>query len=661
MQRSYYSSDHEGFIQSDPENIFNEIVGNDPYSTLQTQKNAWKVQIEILQKELNNIPIGRILFEYTIPRMGRRVDNVVFYKGVVYLLEFKVGEDDYKNADLKQAEGYALDLKYFQEGSRNCKLIPILVCTEAADSPTIVEMEDDVCKPLRANASNLQQVILQAAKEFAEPDIDSISWENSLYNPTPTIIEAGQALYADHGVDEITRHDSVGKGFTQTSQAIDKIIIESKRDSKKSIIFLTGIPGSGKTLVGLDIASKYQKVEAKEHAVYVCGTSALIHVIQEALTRDRYSRNKGTADEETKENIKRKVGLLFQVILHYRKSVITEDNPPHERIVVFDEAQRMWDEHEADKNIRLLGLPPRGKSEPDLLIEHMDRLDDWAIILCLLGGGQEINKGEDGLIEWLKSIRTKFPHWNVFGAPEISTKEYLGNVSANNALDLVNKTFIDELHLKTSTRSFKAGNFSKMINHLLDREIPQVKEIIKEFNEKDDKEKYHLLITRDIQTAKDWVKKKVRGNERCGMFTTALSHRLWPEGIVKRGQREFNELGWWLDDEEYIDSSLKLEIPCTEFFSQGLELDWSIFGWDACLRPNNLDWDYFRFERSKWKTITNETKRKYLKNAFRVLLTRARQGMIIFVPKGDQNDKSRLPEFYDVIYNDLKEIGIKEI
>ncbi len=300
IKRSYYSSNHQGFIQGDPGNILGELLQNDPYSTLQAQKNAWKVQIEILQKELKNIPVDRILFEYTIPRMGRRVDNVVFYKGVVYLLEFKVGEDDYKNADLKQAEGYALDLKYFQEGSRNCKLIPILVCTEAADSPTIVEMEDDVCKPLRANASNLQQVILQAAKEFAESDIDSISWENSLYNPTPTIIEAGQALYADHGVDEITRHDSVGKGFTQTSQAIDKIIIESKRDSKKSIIFLTGIPGSGKTLVGLDIASSYQKVEAKEHAVYVCGTSALIHVIQEALTRDRYSRNKGTADEETK-------------------------------------------------------------------------------------------------------------------------------------------------------------------------------------------------------------------------------------------------------------------------------------------------------------------------------------------------------------------------
>lgn len=661
MPRSYYSENAQKFFQDDSNSILGKLLQNDPYSTLQTQKNAWRVQIEILQKELNNIPIDRILFEYTIPRMGRRVDNVVFYKGVVYLLEFKVGEYKYKNADLKQAEGYALDLKYFQEGSRNCKLVPILICTEAADYQNRVELEGDVCRPLRANALNLQHVIVQAAKEFTEPDIDSISWENSLYNPTPTIIEASQALYADHGVDEITRHDSVGKTFTQTSQAIDKIIVESKRDSKKSIIFLTGIPGSGKTLVGLDIASRYQNVEDKEHSVYVCGTSALIHVIQEALVRDRYSSLKGTDDEETKENIKKKVEVLFQIILHYRKSIITEDDPPHERIVVFDEAQRMWDQHEADKNIRLLGLPPRGKSEPDLLIGHMDKLDEWAVILCLLGGGQEINKGEDGLIEWLKSIKTNFPHWNVFVPPEISTKEYLGDISADTALDLVNKTFIDELHLKTSTRSFKAGNFSKMINHLLDRETSHVKEIVKEFNEKDDKEKYHLLITRDIQTAKDWVKKKVRGNERCGIFTTALSHRLWPEGIVKRGQREFNELGWWLDNEEHIDSSLALEIPCTEFFSQGLELDWSIFAWDACLRPNNSDWDYLRFERSKWKKITNETKRKYLKNAFRVLLTRARQGMIIFVPKGDENDKSRLPEFYDRIYNDLKEIGIREI
>ena len=660
MLRSFYSESFDCFLKENQQSILGKLLQNDPYSTLNTQKDAWKRQIDILQKKLSTIQIDRILFEYTIPRMGRRVDNILFYKGVVYLLEFKVGSDLYKNADLKQVEGYALDLKYFQGGSRNCKLIPILVCTNAPDVNNSVEMKDDICKPLKSNGDNLEQIILEVSKRFDEPELDSVSWEQSLYNPTPTIIEASQALYADHAVEEITRNDREGEAFTKASKTIEQIISDSEKESKKSLIFLTGVPGSGKTLVGLDVASKFQNIKENHHSVYVCGTSALIHVIQEALVRDKHSRLKDTDNEETKESIRKEVEVLFQVILHYRKSVITEEAPAREKIVVFDEAQRMWDQHEADKNIQQMGLPPKQKSEPDLLIEHMDKSHDWAVILCLLGGGQEINKGEDGLVEWLKSIKNNFPHWHVYAAPEIKTKEYLGNQSSS-ILEIPNKQFLEELHLKTSTRSFKAENFSKLINHLLERETAESQEIVREFNQKNENEKYHLLLTRDFQTAKKWVKNQTRGNERCGLFTTALSHRLWPEGIVKRGQREFNELGWWLDDENYIDSSFSLEIPCTEFFSQGLELDWSIFAWDACLRPNNSDWDYLRFKRSRWEKINDEKKQQYLKNAFRVLLTRARQGMIIFVPKGDINDLSRLPKFYDGIYNYLKEIGIKEI
>ena len=661
MTRSYYSDSFKKFLDEDVDSIYGKLLQNDPYSTSNNQKIAWKAQIEILQNNLSNIQIDRILFEYTIPRMGRRVDNIIFYKGVVYLLEFKiVDEDSYKNGDLKQVEGYALDLKYFQAGSRNCKLVPILVVPTAPDFKNTFEIKDDICKPLKSNGKNLEQIILLVSKEFDEPELDSVSWEQSEYSPTPTIIEACQALYANHKVEEITRNDREGQAFIDASKIIEKIIADSKNESKKSLVFLTGVPGSGKTLVGLDVASKFQNVEKKEHAVYVCGTSSLIHVIQEALVRDKYCRLKGTDKEDTKENIRKDVMPLFQVILHYRKAIIEETSNAYERIVVFDEAQRMWDQHEADKNIKAMLLPPKNKSEPDLLIGHTDKHHDWAVILCLLGGGQEINKGEDGLVEWLKSIKNNFPHWHVYAAPEIKTKEYLGN-NSKIILDIPHKQFLEELHLRTSTRSFKAENFSKLINHLLEREISQAKEIVKEFNEKDENKKYHLVLTRDFEIAKKWVKSRTRGTDRYGLFTTALSHRLWPEGIVKRGQREFNELGWWLDDENYIDSSFSLEIPCTEFFAQGLELDWSIFAWDACLRPNTTDWDYMRFSRSQWDKTNNEKKQQYLKNAFRVLLTRARQGMIIFVPKGDTNDQTRLPIFYDGIYNYLKEIGIKEI
>lgn len=514
MTRSYYSDSFKKFLDEDGDSIYGKLLQNDPYSTSSNQKIAWKAQIEILQNNLSNIQIDRILFEYTIPRMGRRVDNIIFYKGVVYLLEFKiVDEDSYKNGDLKQVEGYALDLKYFQAGSRNCKLVPILVVPTAPDFKNTFEIKDDICKPLKSNGKNLEQIILLVSKEFDEPELDSVSWEQSEYSPTPTIIEACQALYADHKVEEITRNDREGQAFIDASKIIEKIIADSKNESKKSLVFLTGVPGSGKTLVGLDVASKFQNVEKKEHAVYVCGTSSLIHVIQEALVRDKYCRLKGTDKEDTKENIRKDVMPLFQVILHYRKAIIEETSNAYERIVVFDEAQRMWDQHEADKNIKAMLLPPKNKSEPDLLIGHTDKHHDWAVILCLLGGGQEINKGEDGLVEWLKSIQNNFPHWHVYAAPEIKTKEYLGNDSKI-ILDIPHKQFLEELHLKTSTRSFKAENFSKLINHLLEREISQAKEIVKEFNEKDENKKYHLVLTRDFEIAKKWVKSRTRGTDR---------------------------------------------------------------------------------------------------------------------------------------------------
>ena len=656
MTRSYYSANYKKFFGDTPEHILGELSQNDTFTVLlDTQVNAWKRQIEILREELQKIQFDRIMFEYTIPRMGRRVDNILLYKGIVFLLEFKVGSKSYDNSSLKQVEGYGIDLKNFQEGSRDRKLVPILISTEAPDSQNKIEMYDDgVCKPLKANSKNLHDIILEVIKNFDEPELDSITWENSVYNPTPTIIEASQALYNNHTVKEITRTDLIGKTFTQTSDTVDKIISDSKKFSKKSIIFITGVPGSGKTLVGLNVASKYQDSVNNERAVYISGTATLIAILQEALVRDKVSKD----SKLTKTRVQREVQTLFQYLLHYRREIIKFPNQkPSERIVVFDEAQRMWNQEQLDKEIgKKLGKEATGKSEPDLLIEHMNKHDGWAVIICLIGGGQEIHKGEYGTVEWLKSIKNNFPQWDVFIPSEITKKEYLGDVVPNQVLDDIKHSFVEELHLKVSTRSFKAENLSKLINQILDRDVEPAKQIVNEL-----KGRYPLLLTRNLQTAKDWVKSIARGEERYGLFTIALSHRLHPEGIVKRGPKEFNPQGWWLDSPEYVDSSFALEIPCTEFFSQGLELDWAIFGWDACFRPNNSDWEYLRFSRKEWKRLQKTEEKRNLKNAFRVLLTRARQGMIIFVPFGDDQDVTRLSKFYDGIYNYLKELGIEEI
>ena len=668
MKRSYYSRDFVTFRGEVPNQIFGEILQNDHYhTTLDTQKRAWSEQIEILQKL--NLDIDRILFEYSIPRMGRRVDNVLFYQGVVYLLEFKVGSDKYEAANLQQAEGYALDLKYFQEGSRDRLLVPILVSTNAPDEKDENEFQIDeeynYCKPLRANSTNLQDVIIRASQEFHENhNLDPLEWENSKYSPTPTIIEACQALYGNHTVDEITRRDADGNAFVQTSESVEEIIKESKTKSEKNIIFVTGVPGSGKTLVGLDVASKFQDPGSNEYAVYVCGTYTLIQVIQEALVRNKKEIAKKLGETTTKKQIGREVGALFQVLPKYREEIIKYSPEPEERIVIFDEAQRMWNKEKTDSYIKeKLSLEPMGKSETDVVIGQMDKHDGWAVIICLIGGGQEINEGEDGVIEWIKSIKTKFPHWGVHLPREFVSSTYLGSVSSEELFDGVNKQFKDELHLKTSARSFRTKHFSKFVNHLLDRESSEARTLLEEFNKSKDTEKFHLLITRDLQTAKKWVKKKSRVNERYGLFMNSQGRRLQADGLVARnsGPQGFAAINWWLDSKEYVDSSFSLELPCTEFFAQGLEVDWAIFAWDACFRPNESDWEYLTFSRKIWKNIKKEEDRKYLKNAFRVLLTRARQGMIIYVPKGDSEDKTRLPEFYDGIYNYLKEIGIEEL
>jgi len=655
MGRAYYSKPLIDFLKDDDKRILGELAANHQFDLEELQTDAWLEEIRILKDQLSKFDSGHILFEYVIPRMGKRTDNVLLYKGVVYVLEFKIGSNAYENASLKQVEGYAIDLKNFQEGSRNRKLVPILISTNAPNHENKITLyEDGVCKPLRANATNLHDIILNAAKNFVEPEIDNTAWENSGYNPTPTIIEASQALYNSHTVQEITRKDVVGITFDQTCDSVDKIISKSKMESKKSIIFVTGVPGSGKTLVGFTVASKYQDIKNNERAVYISGTSTLIAILQEALVRDKVERS----SKLTKVDVRKDVVTLFQYLLHYRKEIIEHpEQKPSEKIVVFDEAQRMWNQEQLDKEIKIkLRRSATQKSEPDLLIGHMDMHTDWAVIICLIGGGQEIHKGEYGTIEWLKSVKTNFPHWDVYLPTVITSREYLGDVSEEDALKGINHQFIDELHLKTSTRSFRAENLSKLINHLLDRETTEAEKIIKEL-----KEKYPLYVTRDLKTAKNWIKNKARGNDRFGLFTIALSHRLYPEGIVKRDPKAFNAQGWWLDSEEYVDSSFALEIPCTEFFSQGLELDWAIFAWDACFTPNDSDWNYRRFVRKEWKTMHKSEEKRNLKNAFRVLLTRSRQGMIIFVPNGDSNDKTRLPEFYNGIFNYLREIGIEEI
>ena len=582
--------------------------------------------------------------------MGKRVDVVVLFKNIVFILEFKCGDTEYRLSAIDQVDDYALDLRNFQKESHNKLLVPILVATRAPKLPIKLIEHERILEPLRCNTENIREAIITVAQRFKEPDFDYEMWENSEYLPTPTIVEAAQALYRGHNVHDITRSDAGAENLTVTTGAINKIIEYSKANRRKSICFVTGVPGAGKTLVGLNVAIERSDAEKGEHAVFLSGNFPLVSVLQEALARDKVEQCKQKNIKLSKQEALRNTSAFIQIIHKYRDSFVGNSHIPPEKVAIFDEAQRAWT-HEmiAKFMLQKKKVDEFEFSEPEFLISTMDRHKDWAVIICLVGGGQEINTGEAGLPEWFDSLRRAFPHWDVYVTPQLNDTEYRRDRQWKEMLSGLNVVEDKNLHLSTSVRSFRTPDLAAFVKAVLDVDLEKAKELYKNI-----KEKYPILLTRNLSEAKDWVKSKCRGTTRYGMLASSGALRLKPEGIFVKSDVAVEN--WFLNGKDDVRSSYYLEDVVTEFDIQGLELDYTIIAWDIDFRFENGRWEYYNFIGNKWAQIANPDGRLYLKNAYRVLLTRARQGMAIFVPQGNDKDNTRKQRYYDGIYNYLKKI-----
>lgn len=645
MKRAYYSDSVREFLVKDPLTIFGEITSNDQFATEDLQKSTWKKEIEILKREFASFSDGHVLFEYTIPRIGDRIDAVLLFKGIVYLLEFKVGETTYPNYAVDQVTDYALDLNCFHRESHDKLLVPILICTQAPEKKQDIQfMQENILEPYCCNDSNLEKYILKICKLHIRESFCYQDWISSIYMPTPTIIEAAQSLYRGHNVEEISRNDANAKNLNQTTNAINSIIDYSKAKNRKSICFITGVPGAGKTLAGLNIAIERQKIDDDEHAVFLSGNAPLVDVLQEALARDDANRN-GTKKAEAM----RKAKEFIQIIHHFRDDAISVDSAPIERVAIFDEAQRAWDDlNLSDFMKRKKGVFDFNMSEPEFLISIMNRHEGWATIICLLGGGQEINKGESaGISGWFQSLREKYPEWDVYVSDKITEEEYAKGYTFTQLTEGLNNKIVSDLHLAVSLRSFRSEKVSAFVKALLDSDMEKAKMLYAEFN-KD----YPIYLTRNVETAKKWIMKKAKGSQRYGITASSGAKRLRKYGIWV--QNKIDAPNWFLNDKQDVRSSFFLEETATEFDIQGLELDWTIVCWDANLRYDNGNFRFYNFSGTKWQNISSEDNILYLKNAYRVLLTRARQGFVIFIPTGDINDITRLPDYYNGMYEYLK-------
>ena len=658
MSRAYYSDSIEKFREMPTAQIVGTLSMSPGFSVEQTQIDAWVAQIEILREVLKGYA-GSIFFEFSIPRMGRRIDAVLLIGPVVFVLEFKVGAMDFSSYAIDQVCDYALDLKNFHEPSHNCIVAPVLIATGDPQQKIFfvsTSKEDNLLHPINTAPSNLGYVI-ENVLQFADGDlIQRNAWETGRYSPTPTIVEAAMALYGGHKVDEISRSDASAINLSETSERVSEIIRVSQTRREKSICFVTGVPGAGKTLVGLDVATKHIDIASELYSVFLSGNGPLVDILREALARDKVRRERERGNKAKKGEALSKVKMFIQNVHHFRDACIQDTSPPIEHVALFDEAQRAWNlDQTAGFMQRKKGISNFNQSEPEFLISCLDRHKDWAVVVCLVGGGQEINTGEAGITEWIESLNRAFPDWRIYISSQLADSEYgAGEVLAQLKSRSTPVTILDELHLSVSMRSFRAENVSLLVKHLLDLNIDEARTALSSL-----KNKYPIVITRDLAQAKKWLKDQARGSERYGLVASSQAERLRPHAINVKSPMD--PIHWFLDDKDDVRSSYYLEEVATEFHVQGLELDWSCVVWDADLRHSSQGWEHWTFHGSRWKHILQAERKIYLKNAYRVLLTRARQGMVVVVPLGNSEDATRKHDYYDKTYDYLKKIGFTEL
>jgi hypothetical protein len=551
MKREYYSDSINNFLETKPDEILGKLARNSDFDLGQNQRDAWVEEISILKNILTNYK-GSIYFEYSIPRMGKRIDVVLIIGPAIFVLEFKIGDKEFYSSAIDQVWDYVLDLKNFHSSSHNHYIVPVLIATNAKNIlsiPILTPQNDKVLFPIKTNMDGIKDVIDNVLNFLDGDNIKIDEWEQGRYCPTPTIVEAAIALYRGHSVENISRSDAGAINLTQTSEIVSEIIKTSKDNSQKSICFVTGVPGAGKTLVGLNIANKHIDKENDLYSVFLSGNGPLVAILREALTRDKVQHEKEKGNKITKGEAMRDVKLFIQNVHNFRDYCLNDEKPPLEHVALFDEAQRAWNiEQTVNFMRRKKNKPDFNQSEPEFLISCLDRHPDWAVVVCLVGGGQEINTGEAGISEWIECLNRSFPDWNIYVSSRLTDSEY----GAGKILDQIkshkNIFTKDELHLSVSMRSFRAEHVSLLVKQLLDMNVDEARKTLSKIESK-----YPIVITRDISKAKRWLKTQARGSERYGIVVSSQAERLKTHAIFVKSPMD--PIHWFLDKKDDVRSS----------------------------------------------------------------------------------------------------------
>jgi DUF2075 family protein len=666
---AYFSSSLEEFIASSPDRVVSMLhakYASDGFSTqYTTQTDSWIESVKLLQFDFASLlkirreaSAWKVLLEFPLYRLRRRIDLVILTPANVVVVELKVGETKFTFTDRRQVEEYALDLRDFHEPSAHANIIPVLWCTGANSSrlPSSIQF-DGVCEVVDIGSTGLGRFLCDELHHGQTSKFKIDSWEAGSYKPVPSVISAATTLFSGHGVREIAQADACN--LNESSKKIIEIIRSAKKSERHALVFLAGVPGSGKTLAGLQVVHEAIESGAEDRGdiVYLSGNTPLVVVLREALARDEAARRKTAGQLSQLATARDSARTRIQHIIDFLREYLTNDNgsAPHEHVIVFDEAQRAWDE---DYGRKKFGRP---SSEPKLLLDIMARHRNWSVIVALIGGGQEINSGENGIAEWGKALRSldleAMKTWDVYGPPgleigtEATAKLGTGDISG------VARTYTDEdLELRVPLRSFRSPSVSKWVSLVLDGNSTDAKRLAEMLGN------YPLVLCRSLDESRNWLKHQTRGERRFGLVASSGARRLRAEGLgVTLNATDGSSIAqWYLNEHGDVRSSFALEVTANEYTTQGLELDFVGLCWGGDLVRKNNTWLHRQFRGNCWNKV-NIDNRRFITNSYRVLMTRGREGLMIWVPRGSKEDATRDPKALDETAEFLISCGAKPI
>jgi hypothetical protein len=664
---AYYEADLETFVAENAADILWKLTkanAGERFPLTPQAIQAWNAQLPFLNAGIRHLLAKRqeardwrVLLEYSIPIVGKRIDAVLLCPNVIIVIETKTGAS--QTSAIRQVDEYALNLACFHEHSAGRKIVPVVVSDgPVAESSARTEFDTLIEKCRLSSTSEIGQLLFEICQQYItvhQMPIDLNNWSHGRFQPIPPIIDAAVALYSGMNVFEIGHACAARETLDLTTNTLISIVLDARTNKQKVICFTTGVPGAGKTLVGLNTV---HRLEIKDFSSFLSGNGPLVNVIQEALVRD-VVRREGMSRQQAALEVRAFVHNVHRFADQYYGEA---KKVPSQRVVVFDEAQRAWDEQENERSGR-----PR-VSEPEMMLEVMDRHSDWSVIVALIGGGQEINRGEAGIAEWGRAL-AKFPHWIVRASPAVlSERAGDGFQLFQSSKDPFPDRILEApaLHLDVCTRSIRAQRISDWVDCVLSGRKCDAAKVADTFDSKP-------KLTRSLETAKIWLTANRRGQTRSGLVASSSAVRLRADGLEPTFdfQQRFEWAHWFLDihdcdnpgcDHRYcndVRASSRLEVAATQFKIQGLELDWIGLCWGEDLTWNGVKWVSRRFNNKQWRAVkaTDYRRQTYSINAYRVLMTRARQGMVIYVPKPHLDDKSRLHQELDVTAAFLMDCG----